>query len=71
MSVGLIVAIGVILLAVLGLLFLYLDRRAQRKQRLREKQEETRQEEAQARAKLFEDEDLSSSLDRELDKERE
>lgn len=52
MAVGLILGVGILLLIALGLLFIYLDRREQRKQKLREKQEETKQEEARATERL-------------------
>lgn len=58
MAAGLILGLGVILLGLLGLLLVYLDRRAQRQQKLKKEKERTRQEEAEARGKLFEDEDL-------------
>ena len=54
MSVGLIVAMGTILLGALGLLFLYLDRREQRKRKLAEEQEKTKRREAEATEKLVE-----------------
>lgn len=65
MAVGLIIAVGIILLTLLGLLLWYLDRRQKRKMELQERREETRQEEAKAREKLFEEETVDP-IEREL-----
>lgn len=65
MSVGLIIAIGVMLLILFGMLIAVFEVRNRRKIELEKERERTEQKKAEAREKLFEDETIDP-IDREL-----